>query len=145
MKTFFITQAGFIHSLDDVLEGLVVFLKNYRHNRANCPIAFVTGPITSNGSSHIARNTTRLIDNTRSLQAQTDGLVFCWFDIFCEEVKQAVRYESISYEGFLTFSKQVVASGYITDIYMTPNFESSTGARLEHETAQACGLRIHYL
>lgn len=43
------------------------------------------------------------------------------------------------------FYKPLIGSGKIKGLYMMPDWESSTGAQIEHEEAQRLGLPIRYL
>lgn len=45
----------------------------------------------------------------------------------------------------MKFWRDILESGHVTDIFMTPRWEQSKGAIDEHEAAKQLGIKIHYM
>lgn len=132
-------------NIDEVCESLDQYLQIWQQKHPERGINFVIGVITSEGKEKEEGNRQRLKRYTEIIRKQSKGFTFCWEDIFVSEIRKNIQADSISYEKFLECSQTIVGGGYISDIYLTPRWEKSLGARLEHKVAQEKGIRLHFL
>lgn len=132
-----------VRSLKDIEEALIPLMAEYRekHDR----LGYVSGVITTDGPEHVSANIQRLNDHTERLRAVHDFPIFAPTDVFTDFVYANVSAESLSSTEFKQFWRNVLATGHVTDIFMTPRWEVSGGARDEHEAALELNLLIHYL
>lgn len=66
-------------------------------------------------------------------------------DVFSDGVYERINSHTIPVQGWLDFWGDILKVGHVTDIFMTPRWEVSTGARDEYRIAQELGLTIHQL
>ncbi len=109
-------------------------------------IGYVAGIITSDGPDNIDRNIRELLENTNRLRLEQEFPIFSAPDIFTKSVYRKINESGKVTEGnFIDFWDKVLRSGYVTDIFMTPRWDASRGAVIEHFTAEDMKLHIHYL
>lgn len=112
-------------------------------------IGYVAGIINSDGPEKVEENRQRLAEYTERIRGEQDFPIFSATDIFTKEL--FTRLEEVKLGGpektqaFLQFWREILEKGRITDIFMTPRWEQSLGARDEHETATRLGITIHYV
>jgi len=129
-----------LETLDEIRDALLAYFGEANFKK----LGYAPGMISSEGPEHIERNRKRLQEITRELEAKKGFPIFCASDVLNAEVIQ-ILHKSLLVEDFLKFWRDILGSGYITDIFMTPGWEKSVGARDEHKIAQSLNLKIFYL
>ena len=132
-------------SFEDVL---AITLKHVNELKAANPavrIGYVSGKVTADGADRIIDNLIRLHKFTEQLEQVHGSHIFSAADVFNDDVYWKINLPRPIHETeFYDFWKKVVSSG-VTDIYMTPEWEKSTGAKDEHEAAKDLNITIHYV
>ncbi len=129
-------------TLDDVLEGVVSVL-NGINAEGDGRIGYVSGILTSDTPELVEVNARRLEGYTDYLRRDAKFPVFSSTDIFSGEL--ADRFGGLGEAEWHRFWRRVLEDGRVTDIFMTPRWRGSAGAKDEHETAKRIGLTIHYV
>ncbi len=133
--------------LAHVKEGLIRIFLEIKTAGEHDRIGYVSGAITSDGDDKMDCNIAILEKYTRALQKKEGTPMFFSFDVFGNGVYnklEEVQFErELREEHFRNFWKMILSSGHITDMYMTPGWERSIGARDEHKTATKHKIRIH--
>lgn len=112
-------------------------------------IGYVAGILFSDGPLHVKRNIQALSDYTEFLRKQHSFSIFSPTDVFYNglfpRLKESSFPESARRIVFVSFWRDVLNSGFITDIFMTPRWQESSGATDEHNIAKEKGITIHYV
>lgn len=147
MKHLFDNALTNVKNVEDVRVAVLSLLKSSRESSDK--LGFVSGIIFSDGLEFKARNLRRLSAYTDKLCLQNDFPIFSGIDIFYSGLYEKLPEGTLPYDErrviFFKFWKDIVSSGYITDIFMTPRWKVSEGSRDEHTNAQKLGLNIHYI
>ena len=132
-------------SFEDVL---AITLRHVNELKAANPvvrIGYVSGKVTADGEERITENLIRLHKFTEQLEQVHGSYIFSAADVFNDDVYWKINLPRPIHEiEFYDFWRKVVSSG-VTDIYMTPEWEKSTGAKDEHEAAKDLNITIHYV
>lgn len=142
LKSRFRDELGDAKTLDQVLEVVMVVMEELRGG-AGGRLGYVSGIITSDDKDSIDLNRKRLEGYTSFLRGEVDFPLFSSNDIFFDELEE--RVSGSSREDWYSFWGDVVSSGHITDIFMTPRWRESLGAKDEHKVAKKAGINIHYM
>ncbi|MEK7461013.1 MAG: hypothetical protein AAB647_02240 [Patescibacteria group bacterium] len=134
-----------VHNLDSVGTAIDLFLRQYQSDRLDRRLGYVAGIITSDGPEKVAANMVRLDRYTEYLRHHQQFPVFACTDIFNDEVFARVEAERLKPEEWLIFWRKILHQGHITDVFLTPRWEISVGAKDEYQTAQTLGLQIHFV
>ena len=133
-------------SLEQIHEEVIKFFADIRKKHRK--IGYVAGIITSDGPGKIELNRKRLIEYTDRLEGLYDYPLFSAVDIFSDEIYDRIEEKKLDADTrerkFAKFWGGVIRSGHLTDIFMTPGWQRSKGATIEHNTAKEIGLKIHY-
>lgn len=130
--------------------GAIEVVRTLKELSPDGRVGYAAGIVASDGPEHIERNVLLLAEYANRLRKAHPFPIFSAVDVFGVTglwdrfVPMFVRGE-ITDDDFKKFWRGILGSGYVTDVFMTPRWEFSNGARDEHETATACGIRIHYL
>lgn len=129
-------------------EKLVIeYLKNLREKFNQ--IGFVSGIIYSDGIEFKDRNIKTLNEYTKKLRTENNFPIFSGVDIFYNGLYEKLEESKLPYEQrrnvFIGVWQNIVGCGYITDIFMTPRWELSEGAKDELATANEKGITGHYV
>lgn len=108
-------------------------------------LGYAAGVITSDGPEKINENRRILLSLTQELRMKNPYPIFCAVDVFTDELLENINWHTLHSDHFVTFWRNILGSGFITDIYMTPRWQISNGAKDEYEIAKKEGLTIHYL
>lgn len=136
-------------NLDQVRDKIVTLFERTRKKTGSERIGYVAGIIGSDGPEKVEENRKKLADNTERIRATNDFPIFSATDVFSEEL--FIRLEELRLsllerrQAFIKFWREVLELGRVTDIFMTPRWEESEGARDEHETAQRLSIKVHYV
>lgn len=116
-------------------------------------IGLVSGIISSEGDENILQNIAELIRwrntiaealQSRTIQLPTLVSPFIFTELAYEQMGAFSLPRDAREALFQQFYRQFLASGLVSDIFMTPGYERSVGALDELATAEALGLRIHF-
>jgi hypothetical protein len=144
MREIIFQKTKTITTFEELTEVIIIILKD-SHQKANNQLGYVSGIITSDGPDYIKRNFKVLEKYTEKLRQTKNYPIFSATDIFHTELLSRLNGGILVDHHFLKFWREVLESGYVTDIYMTPGWERSVGAKDEYETAKNRSLKIHYL
>lgn len=135
-------------TLDQVRDGLTSLLRKGREERGWMRVGLVSGVINSDGQEAVEQNIQTMIRYAEMLRNFLDFPIFCTPDVFAE-VWERLEERKLSFdqreEQFRLFWRGILSSGCVTDLFMTPRWEASIGAKDEHETAQSLEITIHYI
>jgi hypothetical protein len=111
------------------------------------PIAGVCGPIAETGGLHSVEANLNVFNN-KIIQLQKTGLQI--FDQMPFEEKMQEFKAKMNQENFLKelnddFYIPIFKSGIVSTFYFIPGWESSSGAKFEHQKALELGIKIVYL
>jgi hypothetical protein len=132
-------------TLNEACRNLIQVLKETYETSDSKRIGFVSGAITADGPEHIERNIKKLLEYTNLLNKGYSFSIFSDPQVFTSEMNNRYKKQGVAYHEFIEFWRKVLKSGYITDIFMTPGWERSTGAKDEYLLAKKLGLHIHIL
>jgi hypothetical protein len=109
-------------------------------------IGFVSGPLRKESM----REDARLMSGYAGvLEGGNNFPMVCSAGIFFDELWVRIPEPKLPSEEkkkkFLELFQGILKSGYITDIYMMPDWKHAAGAVDEHDTAEAQGIAVHYL
>lgn len=132
-------------TFEDVLQITVGFISTIKNENSNIKIGYVAGKVTADGVNNIPKNLKRLHKFTNKLTKIHGDYIFSAADVFNDEVYWKINIaKPVHEEDFYKFWREIIESG-ITDIYMTPEWERSDGARDEHKRARELGITVHYV
>lgn len=136
-------------TLKEVKDSLLKILEEVQQENKQKRVGYVSGIIFSDGPLHVKRNVKILSDYTVFLRKNNSFPIFSPTDIFYDGLYHNLKEASFPEEArrilFMTFWRDILSSGFITDIFMTPRWQQSEGATDEHNLAQKQGLTIHYV
>lgn len=136
-------------TLDHVKKELIKVFEIARNKNGNIKIGYVAGILNSDGPKHFENNRQKLTDHAERLRKIHEFPIFSAVDVFSIEIYDRLEEWKLSLEEreakARLFWREILESGHVTDIFMTPRWEKSKGATDEHKTAKKIGLTIHYL
>lgn len=132
-----------IHNLKNAEERLCDFLASLRKKDSKLRIGFVCGMISSEGREYIDENMARLQTYVQTISSRVKYPIFSSADVFTPEVYTAVNLADRTNEEFIQFWRGIFKSKTVTDVYFTPRWIKSDGARDEFETALQEGVNVH--
>ncbi len=144
MKDLFAKAVVKAQTLDEVEQAILSVIANQNPAKKG-KVGYVSGVITSDGPKYVQRNLQNLVKNTKKIRKAHLFPIFAPTDIFTDELFKRIDAFNLPEQLFWSFWRNVLGSGYITDIFMTPRWEISRGATDEHKTAKKLGLKIHYM
>lgn len=111
------------------------------------PFVQVCGPIATGGFGSLEKNLSAFNETIKKLQ--TEGLIVfdqMPFEVPMQRIKEKFTSKSEVISSILTdFYYPIFESGMISAFYFMPNWESSFGAKCEHQKVQELGVKIVYL
>lgn len=138
-----------VTTLLDVKKELVKLFEITRKQKSILKIGYVAGIINTDGSEYIEINRKKLANHTKQLRTLHGFPIFSAIDVFSTEVYNRLLEQELSFEErekiFRGFWREILKSGHVTDIFMTPRWEKSKGATDEHKIARKVGLTVHYI
>lgn len=112
-------------------------------------IGYIAGIINSDGPKYFEINRKKLVNHAERLRKLHNFPMFTAVDVFPPEIYSNLEEWKLSFEEreekVRNFWREILKSGHVTDIFMTPRWDKSKGATDEHKTARKIGLRIHYI
>lgn len=133
-------------TIEELQERIIDSLEQIKKEQDK--LGYVIGILTSDGPDRIKENVEKLKSYTRKVSSENDFPIFSAMVTFVGDngdVVDHVRNRHYEFQHWLTLWRNVLESGHITDLFVTPGWERSKGATDEHETAKRLGLEIHYL
>lgn len=116
-------------------------------DRMDKPFVQVCGPIGTGGLGSVEANLNAF--NNTIIKLQHDGLnVFDQmpFEIPIQRIKERLIKDGGYFSSILTdFYCPIFTSGLVSAFYFMPNWQTSFGAKWEHEEAKKLGIKIIYL
>lgn len=131
-------------TLNEVRDNILTLLKNLFEIDGATQIGYVSGIITSDGKEKIGENIERLQRFTEHVRKTSGFPIFSSIDVFPDELFNRLGGAKIGKEEWEVFWREVLQSPYVTDMFMTPRWNQSTGATDEFRTAKATGKTLHY-
>lgn len=133
-------------NLAEVLEQTLLVFEKSRLTGAE-RIGYVSGIVSSDGVEKIPENMRILHAHTLRIRQVQSFPVFSAADLFSQELLLSLPEMQLPHAEhkhlFIGFWRDVLSAGYVTDVFLTPRWENSEGARDEYRIAQKIGLRIH--
>ncbi|MDP2637770.1 MAG: DUF4406 domain-containing protein [Candidatus Levybacteria bacterium] len=133
--------------LKHVHAGLTKVIKEINKNTKMKRLGFVSGILTSEGDKNMPRNIERLRRYTKEIRDTHNFPIFSSVDVFGDGIYDQIEESKFERElrehHFVQFWKMILETGHITDIFMTPKWDKSRGAKIEHEVAQKIKIKIH--
>lgn len=110
------------------------------------PVVQVCGPITTGGKGSIEENLNEFRKAIEFLEKQGKS-VFDQrpFEAPMQKLKTTRKEGGYAHEILDEFYLPLFESGLIRELYFLPGWESSTGARWEHDKAKNFGMAISYI
>jgi len=111
------------------------------------PVAGVCGPIAETGGLHSVEANLNVFNNA-IIQLQKTGLrIFDQmpFEDKMQELKAKMNHEDFLRELNDDFYMPIFKSKIVSTFYFIPGWETSNGAKFEHEKAKELGIKIVYL
>lgn len=130
-------------TLDQVRDEFILISNNLKQERRNNQLGYVAGIINSDGPEKLQENIKKLIEQTEIIRKNNNFPIFSATDIFYQGLYQ--RLSNTNRALFIKFWREILEKASVTDIFMTPRWNMSEGAKDEHETAKRLGLKIHYV
>lgn len=134
-------------NLAAVRDKVVALFDQTRQRTGTKRIGYVAGIINSDGPEKVEENRQRLAEYTERIREEQDFPIFSATDIFSKELFAKLEEVKLGgperNEAFMRFWREILESGNVTDIFMTPRWEQSVGATDEHKTATKLGITIH--
>jgi len=135
-----------VRSLAQVGEAMLSTLAEFKKgNPELVQLGYVSGIIGSDGPQHISRNRAILSQWAHELRLHKPFPLFAPSEIFTDAVYQAINVDELTNNDWFPFWRNILGARHITDIFMTPRWEESHGARDEYACARELGLRIHFV
>lgn len=135
-------------NLNQIKQSLIKLFQDIKETDQHTQLGYVAGILYSDGPEHFERNRQLLATRTEIIRKTQSFPIFSAHDIFSDGIYSQIEERNFSHQDrrdiFITFWRDIVGSGFVTDIFMTPRWEFSEGAIDEHETAQKFSLTIHY-
>ncbi len=131
-------------NIEEVKTILLNVLKSARENGVE-RIGYVAGLITSEGPENIDKNVKRLIRYADDIRSKNNFPIFASTDVISDDLFTKLGMEKIAAADWEEFWRDILGSGYVTDIFMTPRWEISKGSISEHNNAKNFNLQIHYI
>ncbi len=132
-------------TIEDVLDITRLLITQIKIEDPKAKIGYVSGKVTADGKDRIPHNLKRMHKFTRKLKEIHGEQIFSAADIFSDIVYWKINLpRPIHEKDFYNFWRKIVSSG-VTDIYMTPEWERSHGAKDEHKIAKTLNINIHYI
>lgn len=135
-------------NLNEVKEQFLEFLQEIKKQEKHLQIGYVAGILYSDGPEYFERNRQLLKKRTEIIRKNQNFPIFSAYDIFhwglYDQIEERNFPDSKRRAAFIQFWRDIVGSSLVTDVFMTPRWEFSEGARDEHETAQKFNLTVHY-
>ncbi len=136
-------------NLTEVESAMVDLFVTLKRADSVTDIGYVAGIITSDGSKHIEANILRLANYTERLRTAHDFPIFSATDVFSSELFKRLPEMALPHHEreihFINFWRNILNSGHVSHIFMTPRWDKSKGAMDEHQTARQRGLKIYYV
>jgi hypothetical protein len=132
----------------NTLDELALLLKNLfsdMWDEGVTQIGYISGIITAEGSENIPKNILRLERFTADIRRKSSFPVFSATDVFDDELFARLSLTGAKNADYEVFWRQVLSSGFVTHMYMTPRWEISHGASDEHQMAKNLNMEIIYI
>ncbi len=117
-------------------------LKKAHEDSKGGKVAFVSGKIMADGFIFAGKNLMTIAKYERFVRSSEHIPVFSATDFLFNELVNTIFRGKASGDEYW---RDIIESGYITDIYMAPGWESSNGAKSEFDSAKKKNLKIHYI
>lgn len=134
------------NTLEEVRDKLFEVFRKMRelgHQR----IGYVAGAITADGRENIPRNIEILAGHTKKLRYKHDIPIFSATDVFDDALFDRLDKAGFVNADWEVFWREVLGTEekFVTDMFMTPGWERSSGATDEHEVAKEMQMTIVYV
>ncbi len=140
LKTILKTIVPYNTKIEVVQTGIINALGTIKRDGVK-KLGFVSGIISSDGEKHIPANMEALTIYTEFYRTHMPFPVFSATDVFHP---WTVKKFNLTQPEWFDFWNNVLNSGKITDVFMTPRWKDSQGSIEEHKTAKRLKLKVHY-
>jgi hypothetical protein len=135
--------------LSHVEAGLINVLHTVKKTGNHKKLGYVSGIITSDGPDKTEENIKILEKYTLAVRNRVDFPIFSGVDVFDDRIYGQLEETEFEREmqqnHFIKFWRNILRSGHITDIFMTPRWDESEGAKDEFDVANEQKIEVHYI
>jgi hypothetical protein len=131
-------------NLPQASERIQDILRTVQKTTPSARVAIVLGVTVSDGPEFTTQNINRLRVCSDYIRRRHDFPVFSLIDIFPENWHLENQDKSRAMKEYQNFWKSLLLSGSITDVFVTPRWESNPELVELHSIAQKAGIHIHY-
>lgn len=131
-----------IHAEEVLREALT----DLKEKSPDTQIFYVAGKVTSDGfePEKIEKNLDILRERTSDIRFELQIPILSAADVFDMKSIEKYSFTGATNDDYLKLWINILASGLINGIIMTPNWETSVGATAEHDLAKEKSLQIYY-
>lgn len=130
-------------NLDEVQELLTSLFRNLKEEGNLLRVGVIAGVLSADGPEYLDQNIKRLETYTDYIRSRHTFPIFSPTDIFTPEMYERLDAKTVN-DSYGQFWENILLSGVVTDIFMTPRWDKSSNARRKHELAQQQNVRVHY-
>lgn len=131
-------------SLDEVQDLLVKLFSGLKEGGAVQRVGIVIGILVADGPDYVEQNLRRMDTFTSYIRERHTFPVFSLTDIFSGDLRDLLIANQVQDEQIVTFWEQVLASGFVTDLFLTPHWDRSFIAQETLEQAEKLKVKVHY-
>lgn len=130
-------------TVDEVQELLTSLFRSLEAEGNLQRVGVVAGVLSGDGPDYLEQNIRRLETYTDYIRSRHTFPIFSPTDIFTPEMYDRMQAETV-HACYAQFWENILLSGVVTDIFMTPRWDKSSNARRKHELAIEKAVRVHY-
>ena len=134
-----------VSTFDDAHAHAVSVFRKFRKEYAYPRLGYVAGPLPSQGSLDAGEHYRVHVELAGVLGQRFPFPICTMQDMFSPETLLRLKEKGFTSKHYADFARNVLQSGYVTDVFMAPGWEESKTALVEHEAAKQFGLSIHYI
>lgn len=134
-----------VSTFHDAHAHAVSVFRKFRKEYAYPRLGYVAGPLPSQGSLDAGEHHRVHVELAGVLGQRFAFPVCTMQDMLSPVVLTRLKEKGFTSKHYADFARNVLQSGYVTDVFMAPGWEESGTARAEHEAAKQFGLNVHYV
>ena len=145
MRTQLRDYSDAVSTFQDAHAHMVSVFRKFRKEYAYPRLGYVAGPLPSQGSLDAGEHYRVHVELAGVLGQRFSFPICTMQDMFSPETLLRLKEKGFTSKHYADFARDVLQSGYVTDVFMAPGWEESKTVRAEHEAAKQFGLNMHYV